>query len=108
MSDIDWNVELKNIERQYSGLPPEPTPEQLRVKRAAEQREKDRKNQQAAAVGAWTRLFFVAALAAAVNFWPYARACGAGLFAYLSAAALIIAGGLWVGVWTWRGRMPRT
>ena len=40
MSEIDWNVELRKIEREYDGLPPEPSANALRARRAAELRER--------------------------------------------------------------------
>jgi hypothetical protein len=107
MSQIDWNSELKKIEREFSGLPPEPSPEQVRAKRAAEQRAHERKAQQAATLGATTRLIVVSLLAGAMNFWPYPRACGAGLFGYMGAETLIVAGGIWAAVWAWRGRLGK-
>jgi hypothetical protein len=104
---IDWTTELKKIEREFSGLPPEPSAEQQRAKRAAEQRERERTSQKALAIGAWVRLVVVAALAAGLPFWPYPHACGVGLFGYMAVATVIIAGGLWVAAWTWRGRLAR-
>jgi hypothetical protein len=46
-------------------------------------------------------------LGLAINAWPYDRACGAGLLAYLAAAAAIVAGGLWAAVGTWHSRFPK-
>ncbi len=107
MSDIDWTVELRNIERQFSGLPPEPSAEAQRARRAADQREKERKQQRSLALGAWTRLSIVGALAVGLAFWPYPRACGMWLFGYMGAATVIVAGGLWAAAWAWRGRLLR-
>jgi hypothetical protein len=108
MSGLDWNVELRKIEREYDGLAPEPSPAALNAKRASERLAQLRQDAQAAAFGAWARLLLVAALASALGFWPYARECGAGLFAYMAAEALIVAGALWVVTWTWRWRMVKT
>jgi hypothetical protein len=37
MSDVvDWNAELRKIEHEFDGLPPEPSAAQLKAKRAAE------------------------------------------------------------------------
>jgi hypothetical protein len=108
MSEINWNAELRKVERQFDGLPPEPTPEERREQRAAEQLAQERRDQDAAAVGAWARLLLVAALAGAIQVWPYPRECGPGLFVYVGAGAVIAAGGLWVAVYTWRGRMGKT
>ena len=107
MHEIDWSVELKKIDRELSGLPPEPSPEATRARRAAEHRAQERKRHQVAEFGVWMRLSVVMILVGSVNFWPYARACGAGLIGFLSATTLIIAGGLWVSALTFRHRMPR-
>jgi peptidoglycan/LPS O-acetylase OafA/YrhL len=106
MSEIDWKSELRKVEREYSGLPPEPTAEELREWRLSEEREQRRRNEVNGAVAAWTRLFLVVALAAALYFWPYAKSCGAGLYAYLGAEAAVILGGMWVASYAWRRRTP--
>ena len=107
MSHIDWTTELRKIEREFSGLPPEPSPAQTKAKRAAEQRAQERKDTQSAFIGALLRMIFVAALAVGLVFWPYARTCGAGLFSYMGAEALVLVGGVWTSTITWRGRLPR-
>jgi hypothetical protein len=108
MNNVDWKVELKKIEREYEGLPPEPSPAELRARRTAEEREKQRNDEMAATVGAWTRFGLVVSLAASLQLWPYARDCGEGLFLYVGAEGMLVAGGLWVAVCTWRNRMPKT
>ena len=108
MSGIDWATELKKIEREYDGLPPEPTPAELTRRRAAERREQEKLRDSALRIGAWGRAMLVVALATAINFWPYFRDCGVGLFAYVGAEAMVVFSGLWLVVWTWYGRMLRT
>jgi hypothetical protein len=108
MSEIDWNAELRKVERQFDGLPPEPTPEERRAQRAAEQLAQERRDQDAAAVGAWARLVLVAILVGAIQLWPYARDCGPGLFVFVGAEGVIAAGGLWVAFYAWRGRLAKT
>lgn len=108
MSGVNWKVELAKIEREYDGLPPEPSAGALNAKRASERQAQLRQDAQTAAIGAWARLILVAALAVALVFWPYARDCGAGLFVYVGAEALIVAGALWVVAWTWRWRIAKT
>jgi hypothetical protein len=108
MSEIDWNVELRKAERAFEGLPPEPTPAELRARRAQEDLEQRRNEELSAAVGAYARLMLVASLAGALGFWPYARDCGPSLFAYMGAEGMLVAGGLWVAVCTWRNRMAKT
>lgn len=108
MSEIDWNSELRKIEREFDGLPPTSSPAGERERRAAERRAKERVDQRVAEIGAWGRLVLVALLAAALNWWPYPRACGTGLLAFLAAEGVVVVGGLWVAAATWRARMPKT
>jgi hypothetical protein len=107
MRDIDWNVELRNIEREFDGLPREPSATEVNARRAAERRAQQRKEARTAAVGVWARLFLIWALGTALNFWPYARACGAGLFVYLAANIVMATGSLWIVASTWQWRMAR-
>lgn len=108
MSEVDWNTELRKIEREFDGLPPEPSPAELRAKRAAERRAEERRRERAAKLGVQARLGLVVVLAAAIVFWPYRRECGVGLFAYMGAEGMVVAGGLWLMVCTWRSRMAKT
>ena len=107
MTQIDWKSELRKVERQASGLPPEPTAEDIRRWRLEEAREKRRREELEGGVGSWTRLLLVAALAGALHSWPYARACGSGLFAFMGAATLVTLGGVWVLAYSWRRRAVR-
>jgi hypothetical protein len=102
MSQIDWKSELRKAERQFDGLPPELTAEELRAWRLESERDERRRAGLNGAVGAWTRLFLVALLAAGLNFWPYARTCGVGLYGLLGAELAVVVGGLWVAVYSWR------
>ena len=108
MSDIDWKTELRKIEREFDGLPPEPSPAEIRARRAAEQRTERRRKERAVRLGVQARLVLVVVLAGAIGLWPYPRDCGRGLFAFMGAEAMIVAGGLWVVAWTWRSRMAKT
>jgi hypothetical protein len=107
VSEIDWKAELRKTEREFSGLPPEPTAEEIRLWRIEEQAEQRRRDALNGAVGAWTRLLLVIALAAGLYFWPYARACGAGLYAFLGAEGAVVIGGAWVAAYSWRRRAGR-
>jgi hypothetical protein len=103
MAENDWSSQLKKIEREFDGLPPEPSPAVLRM-----QSETERLNQQrSASLGAAARLFLVLALAAAISIWPYAHECGVGLLTYMAVELMVIVGGLWVAVYSWRHRLPR-
>lgn len=105
---IDWKAELRKYEREFDGLPPEPTPEEVRAQRLARVAQKEREEQDGNAFAAWMRLMLVVALAGSLHFWPYARECGVGLDFYLAAETAIVVGGLWVAVYTWSRRLGRT
>jgi hypothetical protein len=105
---IDWKAELRKYEREFDGLPPEPTPEELRAQRLASTAQKEREERDAAAFKAWVRLTLVVALAGSIHLWPYARDCGVGLGFYLAAETAITVGGVWVTVYTWIHRLGRT
>ncbi len=106
-SEINWNTELRKVERELAGLPPEPSADQVRAWRLEDQQEQRRRDAVNGAVGAWTRLFLVIALAGGLYFWPYARACGPGLYGFLGAEAAVIVGGAWVAVYSWNRRAAR-
>lgn len=103
----DWSTKLKNIEREWEGLPPEPSPAFKKLQSEEERRAQERAKQRVAMMGAGARLILVFALFGALAIWPYANDCGWGLFGYLGAEAVIIAGGLWVAFTTWRARLPK-
>lgn len=107
MADNDWSTQLKKIEREFEGLPPEPSPAFKKLQSEEERRAQERAKQRVAAIGAGARLILVFALFGAIAIWPYENACGSGLFGYLGAEAAIIAGGLWVAFTTWRARLPK-
>lgn len=108
MSEIDWNTELRKIEREYSGLPPEPSPAQARMKREMEKAASERKAQRRGQLGVYVRLVPVLALGASLLLWPYPSRCGMPLAAYLGAIAAAALGALWLLALTWKWRMPIT
>ena len=107
MTGIDWSAQLKKIERQFEGLPAEPSESELRAKRENQRRSQQRKYERDTMFGSGSRVVLALSLSLAINAWPYDRACGIGLIGYLAAAATIFAGGLWATVGTWRGHAPR-
>ena len=107
MVNDDWSTKLKKIEREFQGLPPEPSPAFKKLQSEEERRAQERAKQRVAAIGAGARLILVFALFGALTVWPYENDCGSGLFGYLFAEAAIVAGGLWVAFTTWRARLPR-
>ena len=105
MVDNDWSTKLKKIEREFEGLPPEPSPAFKKMQSEEERRAQERAQQRAAMIGASARLILVFMLFVALAIWPYANECGSGLFGYLGTKAVIVAGGLWVAFTTWRARL---
>jgi len=103
----DWSTQLKKIEREWEGLPPEPSPAFKKMQSEEQKRAEERARQRAAMIGGGARLILVGALGVALAFWPYESQCGSGLFGYLAVELVIIVGGLWVTVSTWRARLPK-
>jgi hypothetical protein len=107
VTGIDWNTQLKKIERQFDGIPTPPTPAELRMQREQERREQQRRKKREETWGAATRVVLVLSLGLLINAWPYDRACGAGLAGYMTASGLIVAGGIWAAAATWHHRTPK-
>ncbi len=107
MVEDNWASQLKKIEREFEGLPPEPSPAFKKLQSEEERRAKEKAQQRAAMFGAGARLILVFALGGAIVIWPYSRECGWGWFGYIGVEAVIVAGGLWVAFTTWRGRLPK-
>jgi hypothetical protein len=107
MVEDNWKSQLKKIEREFDGLPPEPSPAFQKLQSEEERRAKERAATRAAIIGSTARLILVLALGAALAMWPYSRACGSGWFGYVGVEVVIIAGGLWVAITTWRARLPK-
>jgi hypothetical protein len=57
------------------------------------------------AMATWLRVLLVLALAVAVPFWPYPRACGLNLFLYMGVIALLVVAGLWGAANSWGRRL---
>lgn len=107
MAQDDWSTQLKKIEREFDGLPPEPSLAYKKLQSEEERRAKERAAQRTALIGVTARLILVAAVGVALLFWPYDNTCGLGLFGFLGAEAVIVIGGIWIGITTWRARLPR-
>src|SRR4051812_45331591 len=105
---IDWNTELRAIEREFDGLPPEPQPGALKAQLAAERVGREQTEHSLAGIGTYVRLVLVEALFAALYWWPYPNDCGVGLAGFMGTQSMIVVGGLWCAVSSWRNRMPVT
>ena len=106
LTHIDWSVELRKIEREFDGLPPEPTPSELRQRRETERQEQEERK--SGAFGVYVRLSLVLSLCLGMFSWPYDVSCGGSVLGYMSAVATVIVGGFWTSLSTWRHRMPRS
>lgn len=107
MSDINWNIEIRKIVREYDGLPPERSRTQIRLERIREIVARDRFNERLAVIGFWVRFALVAVLTIALFWWPYGHRCGFPLIAFLLANMTAIVAALTLAVQTWRERMLR-
>ena len=58
----------------------------------------------AAVLGLWARVALGVAFGVLVTQWPYARACGWSLAAYLGVVATVVLTGLWLAVVSWKAR----
>lgn len=105
MSEIDWSVELRKIEREYDGLPPERTRTQLRLEKIREITAKERFQERLAVAGVWARLVLVGALSLSLFSWPYGHDCGFPLAAFLASHVVVIVAALVLSVRTWRDHL---
>jgi hypothetical protein len=110
VSEINWSVELRKIEREYDGLPPVPVKPaarsrtQIRLQKVQEIMAKGRFEERLAIVGLWGRLILVGALGTSLYWWPYGHDCGFPLVAFLVAQVMVIVGGVTLAVRTWQDR----
>jgi hypothetical protein len=104
----DWDAELKKIDKQLESMSdsalipsaPRNAPPAAQAQVAAER----------ASTRTWPallRLALASALGVGILFWPYPKQCGVELTGYLVAVAVVLLGGLWSSVWTWRHRTAR-
>jgi hypothetical protein len=120
MADRDWDKELAKVDKQLASLSdeqllgtPAPVPssgarEPGRVPaKAAPASPPAAAPKATSAFGVYARLALVVAVGGAMAIWPYPSRCGVGLAGYLAAVGVVIAGGLWSTIWTWRHRASR-
>ena len=105
VSEINWNVELRKIEREFDGLPPERSRTQIRLQKIQEMVAREQFEERLALVGAWARLVLVGTLATSLFWWPYGRDCGFPLVAFLISNLMVIIGGLSIGFRAWRDHL---
>ena len=118
MADRDWEKELAKIDKQLGSLSDEEllapaAPVKGGAPAKALPPAKSGGNPPKVASGeqtgtkAWAvyaRLVLAVALGVGMIFWPYPARCGPGLAAFLAAVVVVITGGVWSAIWTWRHR----
>ena len=121
MADRDWDKELAKVDKQLASLSdeallgnatPAPVAKGRREPARAPMRSAPAESPASApkgtsSFGVYARLTLAVTVAAAMMIWPYPSKCGVGLIGYLAAIGVVVAGGLWSSVWTWRHRAAR-
>ena len=121
MADRDWDKELAKVDKQLASLSdeallgsatPAPVAKGGREPARAPTRSAPAESPASApratsSFGVYARLTLAVTVAAAMMIWPYPSKCGIGLIGYLAAIGVVVAGGLWSSVWTWRHRAAR-
>jgi hypothetical protein len=107
VSQTNWDRELKRIEREFDSGAGDPFIRLEPSRKPAERQVSGPRRTSPSALAVWGRLLLVIALAIGMYYWPYARVCGFGLYAYMGAAILIGAGALWAATSSWQARMAR-
>jgi hypothetical protein len=122
MADRDWDKELAKVDKQLASLSDEallgnatPAPVSKGQQgvarapaRAAAVDAAGPAPKSTSAFGVYARLALAVTVAGAMMIWPYPAKCGLGLAGYLAAVGVVVAGGLWSSVWTWRHRAARS
>ena len=100
----DWDKELADIDKLIASSPavppgstvPAPPGPRAGPPAAVPKRE---------ALGGWSRVLLGVAAAVGAAFWPYAHACGLGLWLYFGVAGTVVIAGVWGMVVSWRRRL---
>jgi hypothetical protein len=123
MADRDWDKELAKVDKQLASLSDEallgnatPAPVAKGAREAGRVPARSPAAEPVAAAapkstsafGVYARLALAVTVAGAMMIWPYPAKCGLGLAGYLAAVGVVVAGGLWSSVWTWRHRAARS
>ncbi len=57
-------------------------------------------------IALWARVALAATLGGLMTQWPYPQSCGWPLAGYLGAVAMVVLGGVWIAVVSWKLRGP--
>jgi len=105
----DWDKELAEIDRLIARAPaqdPKPAPRAGTAKPTGPAAPAGPvAGRTGRPLGVWLRVGLGVVLGLALTQWPYARACGLGLFLYLGVVGMTVLAGVWGSVVSWRRRM---
>lgn len=104
MAGTDWDKEMKKIDRQLESISDDALISTSSKKPSAEKARAGDVQSTTTTFGVFARLLLAVVLGLAMLFWPYSARCGPGLFAFLFASGMVVVGGVWSAVWTWRHR----
>ena len=104
MAGTDWDKEMKKIDKQLESISDDALISTSGAKAPAEKARVAEVQRTTTTFGVFARLMLAVVLGLAMLFWPYSARCGPGLFAYLFASGMVVVGGVWSAVWTWRHR----
>ena len=100
----DWDKEMKKIDRQLESISDDALISTTGKKPPAEKARAGDVQRTTTTFGVFARLLLAVVLGLAMLVWPYSARCGPGLFAFLFASGMVVVGGVWSAVWTWRHR----
>jgi len=104
MAGTDWDKEMKKIDKQLESISDDALISTSGSKGPAAKARVAEVQRTTTTLGVFARLILVIVLGIGMLFWPYGMRCGPGLFAFLFASGMVVVGGVWSAVWTWRHR----
>ena len=107
MTDRDWDAEMKKIDRHLDGVTGPALSGPVNVRGTTERTAGSVQPVTTTHFGVFARVTLAVMLGVAIIFWPYSARCGLGLYAYLASVLVVIVGGGWASVWTWRHRATK-
>jgi hypothetical protein len=107
MTDRNWDEEMKKIDRQIEGVTGPALSAPVNVRGNTERSAASVPQVTTTHFGVFARVTLAVVLGVAIIFWPYSARCGLGLYAYLASVLVVVVGGGWASVWTWRHRAAK-
>ena len=107
MTDRDWDAEMKKIDRHIEGVTGPALSAPVNVRGNTERSAASVPQVTTTHFGVFARVTLAVLLGVAIIFWPYSARCGLGLYAYLASVLVVVVGGGWASVWTWRHRAAK-